>query len=36
VVPDSGTEDLTGLAGSLQIVIAADGKHTYEFEYTLD
>lgn len=36
VVPDSGTEELTGLAGNLQIIIAPDGKHTYEFEYTLN
>jgi hypothetical protein len=36
VVPDSGTEELSGLAGTLQITIAPDGKHTYEFEYRLD
>ena len=34
VVPDSGTGELTGLAGSLTIEIA-DGKHSYGFEYTL-
>jgi len=34
VVPDSGTGQLDGLAGKLTIV-AADGKHSYEFEYTL-
>jgi hypothetical protein len=34
VVPDSGTGDLEGLAGTLTIIIA-DGKHSYEFEYTL-
>lgn len=34
VVPDSGTGDLAGLAGSMTIEIA-DGKHTYDFEYTL-
>ena len=34
VVPDSGTGQLTGLAGKLAIVIA-DGKHRYEFDYTL-
>ena len=34
VVPDSGTEDLTGLLGQLTI-IRADGKHSYEFEYEL-
>ena len=35
VVPDSGTDQLVGLAGSLAIVIAPDGKHSYEFDYTL-
>ena len=35
VVPDSGTGELTGLAGTLQIVIEG-GKHSYEFEYTLN
>jgi len=34
VVPDSGTEELVGLSGKLTIKIA-DGKHSYEFEYTL-
>jgi hypothetical protein len=34
VVPDSGPGDLEGLAGTLTIIIA-DGKHSYEFEYTL-
>ncbi len=34
VVPDSGTEELTGLTGSMQINIA-DGKHSYQFDYTL-
>jgi Protein of unknown function (DUF3224) len=34
VVPDSGTEELTGIAGTLRIII--EGKqHSYEFEYTL-
>ena len=35
VVPDSGTGELKGLAGKMMIIIAADGKHSYEFEYTL-
>ena len=35
VVPDSGTEELTGLSGTMTIVVAG-GKHTYEFEYSLD
>ena len=34
VVPDSGTDQLTGLAGKMAIIIA-DGKHSYEFEYRL-
>ena len=34
VVPDSGTGDLAGLAGTLNIIIE-DGKHSYEFEYEL-
>ena len=34
VVPDSGTGQLAGLAGRMTINIA-DGKHSYEFEYTL-
>jgi len=34
VVPDSGTDQLTGLSGTLNIIIA-DGKHSYEFEYAL-
>lgn len=34
VVPDSGTEQLMGLAGQMMINVA-DGKHSYEFEYTL-
>ena len=35
VVPDSGTGDLTGLSGSMTIVIAEGGKHSYVFEYAL-
>ena len=35
VVPDSGTEQLVGLTGKMTIIIAADGKHSYDFEYTL-
>jgi hypothetical protein len=33
-VPDSGTGELAGLAGTMAIIVA-DGKHSYEFEYTL-
>jgi hypothetical protein len=35
VVPDSGTGALTGLTGQMTIIIAAGGKHSYEFDYTL-
>jgi Protein of unknown function (DUF3224) len=34
VVPDSGTAELVGLAGKMGITIA-DGKHLFDFEYTL-
>jgi hypothetical protein len=34
VVPDSGTGQLVGIAGAMTIKIA-DGKHFYEFDYTL-
>lgn len=34
VVPDSGTGELVGLTGKLNIIIA-DGKHSYDFEYAL-
>jgi hypothetical protein len=34
VVPDSGTDQLVGLSGKMKINIV-DGKHFYEFDYTL-
>lgn len=34
VVPDSGTEGLAGLSGTLRINIV-EGKHFYEFDYRL-
>ena len=34
VVPDSATGELVGLTGSMAIQIK-DGKHSYEFQYTL-
>ena len=34
VVPDSGTDELAGIAGAMTIIIEG-GKHSYEFEYTL-
>jgi hypothetical protein len=35
VVPDSGTDQLSGLTGKMMIIIA-EGKHSYEFEYSLN
>jgi hypothetical protein len=35
VVPGSGTDELAGLEGKLSITIV-DGKHFYDFEYTLE
>jgi len=35
VVPDSGTEELVGLSGQLNIQIA-DGKHSYRLEFSLE
>ena len=34
VVPDSGSGELTGLSGDFNIIVA-DGKHSYEFNYSL-
>jgi Protein of unknown function (DUF3224) len=34
VVPDSGTEQLVGLSGTMSIIIEGK-KHSYDFEYTL-
>lgn len=34
VVPDSGTDELLGLSGAMDIIVA-DGKHSYVFTYTL-
>ena len=34
VVPDSGTDELAGLTGTLAIIVA-DGKHSYDFEYSI-
>lgn len=36
VVPGTGTEELTGLRGSMQIDIAEGGAHSYTFDYVLD
>jgi hypothetical protein len=34
VIPDSGTDALAGLSGAMTIIIA-EGKHFYEFDYSL-
>ena len=34
IVPDSGTDQLKGIAGNLDIDIR-DGKHFYSMDYTL-
>jgi hypothetical protein len=34
VVPDSGTDELAGIAGTMTIIIEGS-KHSYDFEYTL-
>ena len=34
VVPGSGTGELKGIAGTFKIIIA-DGKHSYDLDYTL-
>ena len=35
VVPDSGSGELTGLSGTMDIRIE-DGQHFYDFDYRLD
>jgi len=35
VVPGTGTGQLAGLSGTLNIVITPDGKHSYDFTYSL-
>jgi hypothetical protein len=36
VVPDSASGELAGLAGTLEILVASDGRHHYRFDYQLD
>ena len=36
VVPDSGTDELEGLTGSMRIVIKEGGAHYYEFDYAFE
>ncbi len=35
VVPGTATGQLTGLSGTMNIIIAAGGAHSYDFTYTL-
>ncbi|HEY0565812.1 MAG TPA: DUF3224 domain-containing protein [Terriglobales bacterium] len=35
IVPDSGAGDLAGISGDMNIVIAPDGKHSYELQYEI-
>ncbi|GAA2306554.1 hypothetical protein GCM10010149_65440 [Nonomuraea roseoviolacea subsp. roseoviolacea] len=35
VAPDSGTGELRGIRGELEIHIAPDGSHSYTFDYSL-
>ena len=35
IVPDSGTKELTGISGTLQIDIDDEGHHSYTLNYTL-
>src|SRR6266702_4526015 len=35
VIPDSGTGELTGITGTFNVKIAPDGKHSFDFDYTL-
>ena len=36
VVPDSGTGELTGITGKMSITVAADGAHSYEFDFKVE
>ncbi|PYY00809.1 MAG: DUF3224 domain-containing protein [Acidobacteria bacterium] len=36
VVPDSGTSELKGITGKMDIIIAPDGKHSYTFDYSIE
>jgi len=36
VVPDSGTGELRGLTGKMNITIAPDGAHSYEFDFRVE
>ena len=36
VVPNSGTAELKDMTGKMNIIIAPGGKHSYEFDYTVE
>jgi hypothetical protein len=36
VVPDSGTGELKGISGRMNITVAADGGHSYDFDFRLE
>ena len=36
VVPDSATGELRGLSGKMTISVAADGAHSYQFDFKID
>jgi Protein of unknown function (DUF3224) len=36
VVPDSGTGELRGISGRMTVTVAADGAHSYEFDYRIE
>lgn len=36
VVPDSGTGELRGITGKMSITVAADGAHSYTFDFRIE
>jgi predicted flavoprotein YhiN len=36
VVPDSASGELRGLSGKMNISVAADGAHSYQFDFKID
>jgi len=36
VVPGSGTGELAGLSGKMNVIIGPGGEHSYEFDYTFE
>jgi hypothetical protein len=36
VVPDSGTGELKGLTGKMNIIVDPDGAHSYEFDFRVE